>query len=603
MDDEKEGKPSNRPKLIPSFVEGSLNCPPSLDFGIFGHISYITPSRGNYEPDDDHDESHSQSQPGSLKRPRSTIGDWIVQGRNKASHWTLKPICRLQQVWKGSNDYIPLESTPAEKSYKQKIGSLLRDFPELNMPENLLKSFMKFDYNFRKRLSSYDPTMGNVVCSLDFRNRGVAVLSPSGLAGQVLGLSRLAYDEEETVPKLKLMGHSDSYEFKTPINQITAVQFDSMNIIAARTHGHITFLSCKPSPYFNSYTTFDTQLIQPLDEIHLLDDPFHVTINPFYPGEAACVSDDGFIHIWSLEGSRRKSRMRSIVDPIDRGDSRTVRWMSCEYGVSPKDLLVASEKDVHLMDIRNQLTCVVASREYISVLDTRYPLKPVIQWSHHQHYEPPSLIHLVSPSLQHSNQASFPQQSIILSANRRSREIIGYAYADSSPTFLSTHSNSLFMNKSFSMLNAVPYQSLSSPFNIPSSRSNETLRPYTETSMHHNIHQITFPNEPPLTGICSLARNLTKQNYVSVVQCYADGSLYSQLLKVDDQTSLEEGWEWDPDFQTAGQPEEGEEKLRTHKYFLNELLQDPVHKHHIRRYDYLRKSMFCMAIYAALTHK
>ncbi|KAI9353784.1 hypothetical protein BDR26DRAFT_849229 [Obelidium mucronatum] len=257
------------------------------------------------------------------------------------------------------------------------------------------------------------------------------LLTAGGIAGNELCVFGI---EESKISPQKEACHV----FKTPIHQITASlkQLDHTvsRLVGVRTFTGISFLSAGGTNANDASPSSPLLFHEIHEAIHHTAEPLHLAFNPTIPCEAAWICSDRSIHVWDLLSApvNPHQRTRTIKNGGDSAEIETqlfsnqsllyrhnsYKWKGLEYAWHPRILFIGEAKTVSLLDLRspvetllpfytpspsssfssssspvnyflrgiatnplNSFELGICGTESTSLLDTRYPKSPVMEWA------------------------------------------------------------------------------------------------------------------------------------------------------------------------------------------------------------------------------
>ncbi|KAJ3119381.1 hypothetical protein HK100_000341 [Physocladia obscura] len=179
-------------------------------------------------------------------------------------------------------------------------------------------------------------------------------------------------------------------------------------------------------------------------------EPVHMAFNPIIPHEAVWICANRNIYLWDLlsapEDPRRQIRSIGSATSTDNNvTDNNLKWKSIEYSWHPRVLAIGESKKVSVLDLRveqlflfiefhintlrgiatnpqNQFEMGICGTSKTSLVDTRFPKIPVIEWNIENMNDPPVGIQFLHVD----------QESAIMTWNFRHGEIIVHPYKSSS---------------------------------------------------------------------------------------------------------------------------------------------------------------------------
>ncbi|KAF9421318.1 hypothetical protein BGZ94_008868 [Podila epigama] len=297
--------------------------------------------------------------------------------------------------------------------------------PEDPMPKDLLEELLNESQQEDFDQSQYDPYQGNL-CAV----------------GSYLGLP----------------------VFATPSGPTGA----SLELLLVRTRGFTTIIT-PPSTFPSAVSRVEPEFVKIYDQVPSRlpslwkDEIIHAAISPHVPNQYALLGDKGSLAIWTAQGSGRPAdEDNAEIDGMDSGDhiggikrqenrrnvTKTISgvkamsnssntldirlarhasvadsdqpldpWRSCRWDAHPTQIVVATRKDVSLVDMRKKdghrclydallketveaiqedysaaapFQTYIATSHQVACIDHRFTKRPLLSWAHHLGREKPS---------------------------------------------------------------------------------------------------------------------------------------------------------------------------------------------------------------------
>ncbi|KAJ3027885.1 UNVERIFIED_CONTAM: hypothetical protein HDU68_002913 [Siphonaria sp. JEL0065] len=284
--------------------------------------------------------------------------------------------------------------------------------PDEGIPRDLLLPLLEHEYTYQQETYEYDPIRGNTLnlYKRDNVDDVEYLLTAGGLGANEL----YVYSINET----KVVAQqSRSYSFKTPIQQITSSRkqghINTSKLVGVRTFSSVSILSSA------SHTQHSQESLE-FHEIHCsrtVSDALDLVFNPVLPYEAAWICADRSIHIWDLLAApETPGRRMRVIGSGDWSESETstsskrnnsLKWKGIDHAWHPRILLIGEAKQVSVLDLRspdesllpfytppsslnllrgittnpfNAFEVGLCGTESTTLVDTRYPKHPLLEW-------------------------------------------------------------------------------------------------------------------------------------------------------------------------------------------------------------------------------
>ncbi|KAJ3282439.1 hypothetical protein HDU79_009935 [Rhizoclosmatium sp. JEL0117] len=361
----------------------------------------------------------------------------------------VKPLSKQGPRWRTWDRPVGATSfQTAKQRQMDEINYFEAVYLDQGISREILLPILEEQHSLDDELYHYDPSRKNV---LDIYKDGLHagrewLLMPGGLAGNEI--YAYSFDLNGTMRAQQ----KPSFSFNTPILQITssAAQLEpySSNLVAVRTFNSVSFLS-------GNVDNASTLIFHDIHSSLIHSEPVDVAFNPTIPCEAAWICADRSLHVWDLRASSDIPHNRTRV--IHNGDwtetstssatsrNNSFKWKGVQYAWHPRILLVGEAQSVSVFDLRspselllpfyttfphtnllrgmaynpeNNFEIGVCGTERTSLIDTRYPKRPLMEWEVSDPNDPPVGIQFLKAG----------NESALLTWNCRHGDIILHPY-------------------------------------------------------------------------------------------------------------------------------------------------------------------------------
>ncbi|KAG0044610.1 TATA box-binding protein-associated factor RNA polymerase I subunit C [Gryganskiella cystojenkinii] len=476
-----------------------------IDFGLVGGVSFQPKTRQWVVARDPKEYLYERASP-------------LVQMLPRVRPYEPRPVEAWPQETSRAIDSAPMEAT-LNNSIRFLSSVHVNDwFPEDIVHDVLAESSYQ-DFN----LAYYDPYQGNH-CAVGYFAGGLPVVAtPYGPTGADLAIS-LAQHKPKLQPPVNLLAPKSSLvSFSSAICQVAMPSEDSKKYleeqVLVRSRESISIVATS-SDAPSAISRVDPSHVEVIATIPSRlgsdnESTIHAAISPHTPDKYALLGDKGSVKIWTLtpavlDANSTQQDLKIWVVSKGRDEPVADPWRSCAWGAHPEHLVVASRRDVKLLDCRarnSKLTlfqprsgetvqCIqedntlpstpflkfVASSHQLACIDERFSKRPLLSWAHQMNRNMPFGI----KALEFIEDGK--QGVTVLAWSKRDAEVTAYnvSMATDEPMTLASRGQQL------------PSFHLHPQYTNSSSLRDPLKRPFFKTTKENQLQQ---PVKPPLSGL------------------------------------------------------------------------------------------------------